>query len=46
MDLRCGVVFISRGGRGRCRWLAADVKLIALNNNPLNDVAHRGRAPS
>jgi hypothetical protein len=41
VDLRPVVVFVLRGGRGRCRRLTDDLKLIALNNDPLDGVAHQ-----
>jgi hypothetical protein len=40
VDLRRVAVFVSRGGRGRCRWLADDLKPTALNNDPLDGVGH------
>jgi hypothetical protein len=39
VDRRCGAVAVWRAGRGRCRRLADDLSLTALNNDSLDGVA-------
>src|SRR5262249_37207720 len=41
MDLRPLVLVFWGGGRGRCGWLSDDLNLTALNNHPLDGVAHQ-----